>query len=56
MQKTNLCVSYYLAAILALYMHQFCVARTFNKLRNKNTHTLFEVSFDQYYACAKDVS
>ena len=27
-----------------------------HKLRNKNTHTLFEVSFDQHYACAKDVS
>ena len=27
-----------------------------HKLRNENTHTLFEVSFDQHYACGKDVS
>ena len=27
-----------------------------HKLRNENTHTLFKVSFDQHYACAKDVS
>jgi len=27
-----------------------------HKLRNENTHTLFEVSFDQRYACAKDIS
>ena len=26
-----------------------------HKLRNENTHTLFEVSFDKHYACAKDV-
>ena len=29
MNKTGLCVSCYLAAILALYMHQFCVTGHF---------------------------
>jgi len=28
-QKNGLCVSCYLAAILALYMHQFCVTGPF---------------------------